>query len=503
MAMLEIDGVGKVEVGSDFLTLSPDRQAAEVANIAASIKTTKPNVAQQPEGQPVTLTDTPQTPPEKPTDIVTRGAILPAGRTREGNLVPAVPGFAEPVINTIRDILAGNREIGQLSGKEAFDLGLLLAGGAPRVGAMTAKEATSVAEAAAARAKPAGESPAAVPPSVAPVAAPAESAAPVTAAESTLARPAIEATPTTAAELKTASQSFYKKLDDSNVVISQPAYANMANDVYQTVVTKGLDPTLTPNSMAALKRITELADQPVTFQSLDLMRQIASDAQGAAAPSDRRVAGLIVDKLDDFFAKLTSKEVTGGDPKTVADAVLKARDLWSKASKLDQVARLVDRAEISAPNFSASGAENALRTEFRHLAKNDGAMRKFTPEEREAIKTVAKGTALGNTARNLGKLAPTGVVSAFTSGGIGAAAGSLVGMPALGAVAAGTIGYSARHLATVLTRRNIEALEKAILQGGDSPMAQSALRRSRELLVKLQGSAGVGAEQTANQRRKN
>ncbi len=495
--MLEIDGVGKVEVGSEFLTLSPDRQAAEVANIAQSIKTTKPNVAQQ----PVTLTDTPQTPPEKPTDIVTRGAILPAGRTREGNLVPAVPGFLEGPINTIRDILAGNRDVGQISGKEAFELGLLLAGGAPRVGPMTAEEGARVAEAA--RAKPAGESPAAVSPSVAPVAAPAESVAPVAAAESTLVRPAIEATPTTAAELKTASKSFYKQADDAGVILSPQSYKSMSDDIFSTAAKNGLDPTLTPNSTAAVKRISELADPkvgPVSFQTLDLMRQIASDAQGAAAPSDRRVAGLI----DDFIAKMSSKDVVQGDPKIVSDVILKARELWSKASKLDQVDRLVDRAKTSAPNFSASGFENALRTEFRHLAKNDGAMRKYSPEERAAIKKVAgQGAVAANAARNVGKLAPTGVVSAFTSGGIGAAVGSFVGMPALGAVAAGAIGFSARHLATVLTRRNVEALEKTILHGGDSPMAQTALKRGRALLSMLEGPAAIGAEQTVEKRRKN
>lgn len=38
MPVLEIDGVGKVEVGKDFLSLSPDRQAAEVDAIAQSLR---------------------------------------------------------------------------------------------------------------------------------------------------------------------------------------------------------------------------------------------------------------------------------------------------------------------------------------------------------------------------------------------------------------------------------------------------------------------------------
>lgn len=38
MAILEIDGIGKVEVGHDFLALPPDRQAQEVDAIVASVK---------------------------------------------------------------------------------------------------------------------------------------------------------------------------------------------------------------------------------------------------------------------------------------------------------------------------------------------------------------------------------------------------------------------------------------------------------------------------------
>lgn len=48
MAVIEINGVGKVEVGPEFLTLSPDRQAQEVDAIVASVK--GPQTVIPPEG---------------------------------------------------------------------------------------------------------------------------------------------------------------------------------------------------------------------------------------------------------------------------------------------------------------------------------------------------------------------------------------------------------------------------------------------------------------------
>ena len=57
MAVLEIDGVGRVEVGNDFLRLPPERQTAEVDAIAAQ---QRPQAALAP-AEPV---PTPSGPPQ-------------------------------------------------------------------------------------------------------------------------------------------------------------------------------------------------------------------------------------------------------------------------------------------------------------------------------------------------------------------------------------------------------------------------------------------------------
>ena len=310
------------------------------------------------------------------------------------------------------------------------------------------------------------------------------------------------AAPGGAAEFKAASQSFYKAADDAGVVVKPESYGALATDVFQTAAKERLDPTLTPGSTAAVKRITENADPrvgPVSFQTLDTMRQLAGDARQSAkaGSNDARVAQIIIDKIDDYVDKLSPKDVVTGNPKVAADTIVKARDLWSRAAKLDRIEQMVDRAATSAGQFSGSGLENALRTEFRALAKNKERMKSFSANEQKAIKLVARGGTGGNVARNIGRMAPRGPVGIFTGGGAGAAIGTALLGPGLGtaigtgaAFGAGEIG---RKVATVLTQRSIRRLEDLIRTKGESQMSASALKRGNNLLANLQAGAVVSA----------
>ena len=77
------------------------------------------------------------------------------------------------------------------------------------------------------------------------------------------------------------------------------------------------------------------------------------------------MATIITDKIDDYIAGLGSKDVVSGNAKVAAEAIVQARDLWSRAAKLETIETLVQRAGDSAKTFSGSGFENALRTEFQ------------------------------------------------------------------------------------------------------------------------------------------
>lgn len=500
MATLEIDGIGRVDVDDAFLSLSPEQQGQEVDYIASVLRGGASDPA-KPAGAPappvygpndqVLQPQTPTTP--EPRGIATRavegakagfgdGELGMSTKTRAENpAASSLQVLAAPADGLLRLIsaavgggtgaLAGLAEKAGLSPADADrlqrDLGM--------IAQVAAVEVPTSTGASAVRASTAADQ-----------------------AAMTTTRAPIKAVPATTAEMRTVARDFYKQAEDAGVVVKPESFRTVVDDLVTTAQKSGLDVTLTPDSVAALKRIQDAADGPITFQNLDLLRQIASDAQGAVRKSDQRIAGILVDKLDDYVGKLAAKDVATGDPRVAAETIVKARDLWSRSAKLDTISKLVDRAEISAPNFSGSGMENALRTEFRALAKNERKMRTFTPQEQNAIKKVARGGVLENTARAGGKLAPTGIVPFALGGGVGAAAGTALGIgPFAGATAAQAIGFGARQLATKLTLRNVKQMEDLVRSGGATPSANRALKRARSILNSLKEMPESATARTA------
>lgn len=492
MATLEIDGIGEVEVDDKFLTLPADQQAREVDAIAAQVRGTPAQAAtgvNPPAGAsvapPISGPDG-WVPSTAPTTVQTQDTPRGIGtRIMDG----LKQGFGDKAVGLTEEDyknFPGLRDQKALQVAATVVDALLRAPGAILGGAAGAVSGGAEA---------AGMSPANADRLMRDVGVAGQVAL---APEVPMARqiPKGQVTAKEAASsIRSDASSFYKKADDAGVIIKSDSFSPLAADISTAAKRSGLDPTLTPDSVAAIKRIDEVASQPVTFQTLDTLRQIASDAQAAQKPKDRMIAGDIVRKIDEFVDKMTDKDLIAGDAETASRTIVEARDLWSKAGKLDTVARLVERAEISAPSFSASGLENSLRTEFRALAKNDRAMRTFTKEEQAAIKKIAKGTAGSNTARMGGKLAPTGPFSGALSGGFGAAVGTAIGIgPVAGAAVATGGGFAARRLATAMTKRYVENLEKTIATGGKSDMAAKSLQRGSAALTTLATIAAASAQ---------
>jgi len=162
--------------------------------------------------------------------------------------------------------------------------------------------------------------------------------------------------------------------------------------------------------------------------------------------------------------------------------------LWSQASKSDAIETLIDRAKISASNFSGSGMENALRTEFRALAKDPAKMRLFAPDEREAIRKVAMGGPVDNVMRFIGKFAPTSLVSGALSSGTGV----LFGGP-IGAVALPAAGFAARQGATAMTKRNAD-MAAALMRGGKLSQTTGMNRDQLAAALAAMGAANAGQQ---------
>lgn len=294
-------------------------------------------------------------------------------------------------------------------------------------------------------------------------------------------------------DLRSAANAAYKVADESGIVFKPQRYSAVVDDITSTLSKEGVDRTLHPGATAALARLEELKGQPVTLQSMETMRRIAQDAAGSNSPGERRLAQIMIGKIDEFVSGAGRDDVlvSGANPREALKALFDGRALWSKVKKAETIEELVERAANRAPQFSGSGLENAIRTEFRSLAQNKGRMRQFSKEEQAAIKRVARGGPVENIARMVGKFAPTGVVSSVLSGGAGAAVGGPVG-----AVALPAIGLGARNVATRTTKRNVDAV-RDLVRTPDYVRSSGSLVNPNELLnvILQRGSLAGGSNQ--------
>ena len=176
----------------------------------------------------------------------------------------------------------------------------------------------------------------------------------------------------------------------------------------------------------------------------------------------RRMAGILTNKLDDFVTNekntnVAARMTTAG--RDAADALMSGIKDYKMMSKSSEIERLIERADLS-----GGSAEN-IETQFRTLAKNEGRMRRFTPDEQTMIKRIAKGSegsALANFAsrfapsRSPGMLATQALV-----GGYGLSSEDPYAFyGAGGAALAGATGRAVRNALARRAARNVAAMTR-------------------------------------------
>lgn len=258
-------------------------------------------------------------------------------------------------------------------------------------------------------------------------------------------------------QLRTDKNAAYKRAEDAGVQLSEFSFKKLKGKILNELGER-INPTLHPDTTAALKDIMDTKGA-VTLEKVDQLRQIANDAKGSTKPADQRLAARVVDSIDEYLDRLSPQDVTRGDAKGVA-ALKEARDLNTRLKKGEQLDELFRRAEIKAgANYTQSGMENALRSEFKALALDKRKLARFTPEERAAITRVAKGAPLENVLRFVGKFAPAGPIAAAVTTYLASAAGGPLGTAAVGAA------LGSRYAATRMTMSNASRASELVRRG--------------------------------------
>ena len=298
-------------------------------------------------------------------------------------------------------------------------------------------------------------------------------------------------------QLDDAATALYQRADNAGVAVQPRAVQRLTSVLPQRMANMGFDPVLHPNTARAIQVIEQRVSQAMqptggahTVMSLGevenirrIIRSAVSASSGPDKKADRLMAGRVLDQFDMWMGGLQPKDMLSAGPVSGREAiqiVQEARGLWSRKSKGDVLADMVERAQLD-DNF-----EMGLRREFRTLSRNKERMRQFTKGEQSAIRKVAKGGDMGWIMRALGSFSPTslgGAVKGAAVSGIGVATGNPV------AAALPVIGYGAKKVSDAATRRAARDADAIVRAGGSVPVSPKG-KVVGDYATRLLGAAG-------------
>lgn len=304
----------------------------------------------------------------------------------------------------------------------------------------------------------------------------------------------------TADALRAESSRLYDAARARGVEIKPEVIKNFAADVAQTAMDEGLDPVLTPRASRAVERITAIGDSgSVKWKDLELARRVSGIAAQSTDPNERRMAGIVSEKIDDFVVNLVDGDLTAGTAEGLGSEIAQARKLWGQMRNSERMTQAMEKAKDA-----ASGYENGLRIEFRKLVNDQKFWRGLSASEKDAVLAVVRGTPTGNILKRVSRLsfgagAQTNVLGASLGSGMGATAGSALGGPVgamVGATVPPLVGRAAAKGAERATERAaLTAQGLAAVGGLPTPMAAPDLLLFRNALARtaVPAAAGVNA----------
>lgn len=215
-----------------------------------------------------------------------------------------------------------------------------------------------------------------------------------------------------------------------------------------------------PKIAGILDVFKEYSGEPLDVGRLQAIRRRIQDAAKSADPGERRIATIMLGEFDDFATN-------------VSPELAEASNIYWKAKTGEMIDQAIELADNRSGQYSQSGMENALRTQFRQLNAQiiKGRVKGITPELADQISLVADGAPIQNFARWAGKFATRGPVSALPTilaGGSGFALGGPVGA----ALATGAVALPAelgKFVAEKTAIRNADIASALARSGGALP----------------------------------
>jgi hypothetical protein len=179
------------------------------------------------------------------------------------------------------------------------------------------------------------------------------------------------------------------------------------------------------------------------------------------------MAGIVQDKLDDFFDTLDVSQVSSGDPQRAVQLVKQARQQYKNARKgeiLEQVLTKIDVGPGKKP------AITELQERLAPIVSDKRLMSKFSTKEREVLQSLQKGSLTENTLRTIGELAPGKNIEKILGYAIPTTAAASTNPAYLAGIAGvGGAALASRAMANRMAMRRASDVAENVLAGRPPP----------------------------------
>lgn len=213
--------------------------------------------------------------------------------------------------------------------------------------------------------------------------------------------------------------------------------------------------------------------RPVNLTEMDLNRQIINrDVSGIMDDPAQQGFGIdMANAMDNRLSNVGPLGVTArsGDPEDGLEALNNARSLNTRMRKLEQVEDTIDAATRQADRNLQSGEDSTIRSKLDAILGSPKRRRGFSDDEVAKMEEIVRGSTEQNLMRQAGRMAPGG---GFNLGGtgLGAAAGSVFGIPGAiaGAAVPSAVGILAKKASERSTKKAADDLLTLIASGGNA-----------------------------------
>jgi hypothetical protein len=280
-----------------------------------------------------------------------------------------------------------------------------------------------------------------------------------------LAPAAVDASVPTLETIGAMKNQAYKTADELGVAYQPEAFSGLVGKIKADATAANIDPDLHRGAASVIANMQRTADsgEPITLTQLDQKRQLVGrDASGT--PADRFFGNQIRSNIDNFIANAGPDQMASGTGPEAAAAIQNARQLNTIYAKSEALHEQLEHAkDMAGKSGSGANIDNWMRTAMQRTQDAQGG---WAPAEAAQLQAGIRGGTGQNLLRQVGRLAPTGLMGGLEAlSGVGAGLAHGIPGAAIPGAIAGT-GQVAKSAADYMTRANANNLMATIMRGG-------------------------------------